>query len=90
MNIKPLPGIVLVKIKVDNFIKTESGIILKKNNGAVNDRNTSGDVVEVSEESILKINDTVYFDKVSGIDYESNGENYLFLKESSIIGYTRN
>ena len=87
--IEPMKGIVLVKIKNEDFKTSDSGIILKRNNGAVSDRNTTGIIEAVSKDSSLKPGYTVYFDKTSGIDYIENGQNYLFLKESSLFGYSK-
>jgi chaperonin 10 Kd subunit len=86
--IEPLDGIVLVKIQNEDFKTSDSGIILKRNNGAVSDRNITGIIEAVSKNSSLKPGYTVYFDKTSGIDYSENDQDYLFLKESSLLGYS--
>lgn len=86
--IEPLDGIVLVKIQNEDFKTSDSGIILKRNNGAVSDRNTTGIIETVSKNSHLKPGYKVYFNKTSGIDYSENDQDYLFLKESSLLGYS--
>jgi len=88
--IKPIGQNVLVQLKSQKDITSDSGIIIKTETqkSVVEDRQTNGKVIAIGDEvKDIKVNDIVYFDVVSGIDLE---DNQIMLRENTILGYIRN
>ena len=87
--IKPIGQNVLVQLKSQKDITSDSGIIIKTETqkSVVEDRQTNGKVIAIGDEvKDIKVNDIVYFDVVSGIDLD---ENQIMLRENSILGFIR-
>ena len=87
--IKPIGQNVLVQLKYQKDITSDSGIIIKTETqkSVVEDRQTNGKVIAIGDEvKDIKVNDIVYFDVVSGIDLD---ENQIMLRENSILGFIR-
>lgn len=92
MNFRPLHDRVVVK-RIESEAKTASGIIIPETakekpmegevvavgNGA---RNEAGQVVALE----VKKGDRVLFGKWSGTEIKIDGEDYLVMKESDIVG----
>lgn len=88
--IKPIGQNVLVQLKSQKDITSDSGIIIKTETqkSVVEDRQTNGKVIAIGDKvKDIKVNDIVYFDVVSGIDLE---DNQIMLRENTILGYIRN
>lgn len=86
MNIKPLADRVLVK-PAPAEEKTVSGIIIPD---TAKEKPLQGTVLAVGngtkdEEMVLKINDTVLYDKYSGTEVELDGEKYLIMRQSDVL-----
>lgn len=85
---KPINSNVLIKIQIPDYKTTDSGIILGAIKSVVNDRETTGIVEAVGPEvKTLKPGYKVFFDVVSGIDYEEQGNHYVIIRERDILGY---
>lgn len=85
---KPINSNVLIKIQIPDYKTTDSGIILGAVKSVVNDRETTGIVEAVGPEvKILKPGYKVFFDVISGIDYEEQGNHYVIVRERDILGY---
>ncbi|MDP3371657.1 MAG: co-chaperone GroES [Candidatus Paracaedibacteraceae bacterium] len=92
MNFRPLHDRVVVK-RIESEAKTASGIIIPENakekpmegeiiavgNGA---RNEAGNVIALE----VKAGDRVLFGKWSGTEIKIDGQDYLVMKESDIVG----
>lgn len=92
MNFRPLHDRVVVK-RIESEAKTASGIIIPETakekpmegeivavgNGA---RNEAGNVIALE----VKKGDRVLFGKWSGTEIKIDGEDYLVMKESDIVG----
>lgn len=88
--IRPIGQNVLVQLKTQKDITSDSGIIIKTETqkSVVEDRQTNGKVIAIGDEvKDIKVNDIVYFDVVSGIDLE---DNQIMLRENTILGFIRN
>lgn len=88
--IRPIGQNVLVQLKSQKDITSDSGIIIKTETqkSVVEDRQTNGKVIAIGNEvKYIKVNDIVYFDVVSGIDLE---DNQIMLRENTILGFIRN
>lgn len=88
--IKPIGQNVLVQLKSQKDITSDSGIIIKTETqkSVVEDRQTNGKVIAIGDEvKDIKVNDIVYFETISGIDLE---DNQIMLRENTILGYIRN
>lgn len=88
--IKPIGQNILVQLKYQKDITSDSGIIIKTETqkSVVEDRQTNGKVIAIGDEvKDIKVNDIVYFDVVSGIDLE---DNQIMLRENTILGFIRN
>jgi chaperonin GroES len=84
MNFKPLGDRVLVKVK-EAETKTASGIIIPDN--ASKEKPTTATVVAVSGDvEDIKVDDTVMYGKYSGTEVSIDGEDYLVLETSDILG----
>jgi len=92
MNIKPLQNRLIVKQHEANNV-TESGIIIPEGG---QDKPLEGTVISVGEgltlpngvvtEMDVKEGDHVLFEKYKGTSTNIEGEDYLILRESDIIG----
>lgn len=92
MNFKPLHDRVVVK-RIESETKTVSGIIIpdtakeKPSEGEIvavgsGARNENGTIIPME----LKTGDRVLFGKWSGTEIKIDGEDYLVMKESDIVG----
>lgn len=92
MDFKPLNDRILVK-RVDEESVTSGGILIpdtakeKPLKGTVvavgsGARNDSGDLIPME----LKVGDVVYFNKWGSTEIKVNGEDFLVMKESDVIG----
>ena len=92
MKLKPLQDRVIVK-QSEAETKTKSGIILPE---AAKEKPTKGKVIAVGAGKIddtgkvhalnVKVGEEVYYGKYSGTDVEVNGEKFVILRESDILG----
>ncbi len=92
MKLKPLQDRVIVK-QSEAEEKTRSGIILPD---AAKEKPTKGKVIAVGAGKTddkgkvhplnVKAGDEVYYGKYSGTDVEVNGEKFVILRESDILG----
>ena len=92
MKLKPLQDRVIVKQSLAEE-KTKSGIILPD---AAQEKPTKGKVIAVGAGKAddngkihalnVKPGDEVYYGKYSGTDVEVNGEKFVILRESDILG----
>ena len=88
--IKPIGQNILVQLKYQKDITSDSGIIIKTETqkSVVEDRQTNGKLIAIGDKvKDIKVNDIVYFDVVSGIDLENN---QIMLRENTILGFIRN
>ena len=88
--IKPIGQNVLVQLKSQKDITSDSGIIIKTETqkSVVEDRQTNGKVIAIGDKvKNIKVNDIVYFETISGIDLD---DNQIMLRENTILGYIRN
>jgi len=92
MKLRPLQDRVIVK-QSDAEEKTKSGIVLPD---TAKEKPTKGKVIAVGPGKLddngkpmeigLRNGDTVYYGKYSGTDVEVNGEKFVILRESDILG----
>ena len=92
MKLKPLADRVIVK-QSEAEEKTASGIVLPD---AAKEKPTKGKVVSVGPGKLddngkpmeigLRAGDTVYYGKYSGTDVEVDGEKFVILRETDILG----
>jgi chaperonin GroES len=92
MKLRPLSDRVIVK-QSDAEEKTASGIVLPD---SAKEKPTKGKVISVGPgkldehgkhmEIALRAGETVYYGKYSGTDVEVNGEKFVILRESDILG----
>lgn len=92
MKLKPLDDRVVVK-PIEAEEKTAGGIVLPD---TAKEKPQTGKIVAVGEGKVLengkrsemsvKKNDEVLFGKYSGSEVEIDGEEYMILKESEILG----
>jgi chaperonin GroES len=92
MKLKPLADRVIVK-QTEAEDKTKSGIYLPD---AAKEKPTKGKVISVGPgkyddngkrmEVNVKTGDTIYYGKYSGTDVEVDGEKFVILRESDILG----
>jgi chaperonin GroES len=92
MKLRPLADRVIVK-QSDAETKTASGIVLPD---SAKEKPTKGKVIAVGPGKLddkgkpmelgVRVNDTVYYGKYSGTDVEVNGEKFVILRESDILG----
>lgn len=91
VNIKPLADRVLIK-PLDEEIKTSSGIIIPDT--IDKERSQRGTVIAVGDGKIVdnkkvavsvKVGDIVMFSSYSGDEIKVDGEEYLIVKEDSIL-----
>lgn len=87
--IKPIGNNILVQLKNQRDITSDSGIIIKTETqkSVVEDRQTNGKVIAIGNKvKDIKVNDIVYFETISGIDLD---DNQIMLREQTILGYIR-
>lgn len=92
MKLRPLQDRVIVK-QSEAEEKTASGILLPD---MAKEKPTRGKVIAVGPGKLddkgkpmelgVRVNDTVYYGKYSGTDVEINGEKFVILRESDILG----
>jgi chaperonin GroES len=92
MNLKPLADRVIVK-QSEAEEKTASGIVLPD---TAKEKPTRGKIVAVGpgklddngkrHELNVKVGDTVFYGKYSGTDVEIDGEKFVILRESDLLG----
>ena len=92
MKLKPLQDRVIVK-QSEAEEKTKSGILLPD---TAKEKPTKGKVIAVGPGKLddkgkpmeigLRVGDTVYYGKYSGSDVEINGEKFVILRESDVLG----
>lgn len=92
MKLRPLADRVIVK-QSDAEQKTKSGIVLPD---SAKEKPTQGKVISVGPGKLdekgkpmeigLRAGDTVYYGKWSGTEIEVNGEKFVILKESDVLG----
>jgi len=92
MKLRPLADRVIVK-QSDAETKTASGIVLPD---SAKEKPTKGKVIAVGPGKLddkgkpmelgVRVNDTVYYGKYSGTDVEVNGEKFVILRETDILG----
>lgn len=88
--IKPIGNNILVQLKNQRDITSDSGIIIKTETqkSVVEDRQTNGKVIAIGDKvKDIKVNDIIYFETISGIDLDNN---QIMLRENTILGYIRN
>jgi len=92
MKLRPLQDRVIVK-QADAEEKTASGIVLPD---TAKEKPTKGKVIAVGPGKLddngkrmelgVRAGDTVYYGKYSGTDVEVNGEKFVILRESDLLG----
>ena len=92
MKLKPLSDRVIVR-QSEAEEKTASGIVLPD---TAKEKPTKGEVVAVGPGKLddkgkrmeigLRAGDTVYYGKYSGTDVEVDGEKFVILRESDVLG----
>ena len=92
MKLKPLQDRVIVKAS-EAEEKTKSGILLPD---TAKEKPTKGKVIAVGPGRLddkgkpmelgLRVGDTVYYGKYSGTDVEVDGEKFVILRESDVLG----
>ena len=92
MKLRPLADRVIVK-QSDAEEKTKSGILLPD---SAKEKPTRGKVVSVGPGRLddngkpmelgLRAGDTVYYGKYSGTDIEVDGQKFVILRESDVLG----
>jgi chaperonin GroES len=83
MNFKPLGDRLLVK-RVEEATTTASGIIIPDN---AKEKPSRANVIAVGEEvEGVNVDDTVVFGKYSGTELSLDGDDYLVLELSDILG----
>ena len=92
MKLRPLQDRVIVK-QSDAEEKTKSGILLPD---SAKEKPTKGKVIAVGPGKLddkgkpmeigLRVGDSVYYGKYSGTDVEVDGEKFVILRESDVLG----
>ena len=92
MKLRPLQDRVIVK-QSEAEEKTKSGILLPD---TAKEKPTKGKVIAVGPGRLddsgkpmeigLRVGETVYYGKYSGTDVEINGEKFVILRESDLLG----
>ena len=92
MKLRPLQDRVIVR-QSEAEEKTKSGIVLPD---AAKEKPTKGKVVSVGPGKLddngkpmelgVRVGDEVYYGKYSGTDVEVNGEKFVILRESDLLG----
>jgi chaperonin GroES len=92
IKLKPLADRVIVK-QTEAEEKTKSGIVLPD---SAKEKPTKGKVIAAGPGKLddkgkpmeigVRVGDTVYYGKYSGTDVEVDGQKYVILRESDILG----
>ena len=92
MKLRPLQDRVIVK-QSEAEEKTKSGIVLPD---TAKEKPTKGKVIAVGPGKLddkgkpmeigLRVGDTVYYGKYSGTDIEVDGQKFVILRESDVLG----
>ena len=92
MKLKPLADRVIVR-QTEAEEKTASGIFLPD---AAKEKPTKGKVIAVGPGKLddngkrmdigVRVGDTVYYGRYSGTDVEVNGEKFVILRETDVLG----
>lgn len=92
IKLKPLQDRVIVR-QSDAEEKTKSGIVLPD---SAKEKPTKGKVIAVGPGKLddkgkpmelgLRVGDTVYYGKYSGTDVEVDGEKFVILRETDVLG----
>ena len=92
MKLRPLADRVIVK-QSEAEEKTKSGILLPD---SAKEKPTKGKVISVGPGKLddkgkpmevgVRVGDSVYYGKYSGTDVEVNGEKFVILRESDLLG----
>jgi chaperonin GroES len=92
MKLKPLADRVIVR-QSEAETKTASGIVLPD---SATEKPTRGKVIAVGPGKLsdkgkpmelgVRVNDTVYYGKYSGTEVEVDGQKFVILRESDILG----
>jgi chaperonin GroES len=92
IKLKPLGDRVIVK-QSDAETKTKSGILLPD---SAKEKPTKGKVISVGPGKLddkgkrhdmgVRVGETIYYGKYSGTDVEVDGEKFVILRESDILG----
>jgi chaperonin GroES len=92
MNFKPLHDRVLVR-RIEGDEKTKGGLIIPD---SAKEKPSEGEVIAVGEGArkdsgeliapVVKAGDRILFGKWSGTEVKLDGEDYLIMKESDILG----
>jgi chaperonin GroES len=92
MNIRPLHDRVIVK-RVEEETTSAGGIIIPN---AAKEKPSRGTIVAIGNGKVLengdlralevKVGDQVLFGKYSGTEFKADGEEFLYMNESDIIG----
>src|SRR5215212_5075834 len=92
MKLKPLQDRVIVK-QSDAEEKTKSGILLPD---SAKEKPTKGKVIAVGPGKLddkgkamelgVRVGDSVYYGKYSGTDVEVDGQKFVILRESDVLG----
>jgi len=92
MKLKPLQDRVIVR-QSDAEEKTKSGIVLPD---SAKEKPTKGKVIAVGPgklddngkpmELAVRVGDTVYYGKYSGTDVEIDGQKFVILRETDLLG----
>lgn len=92
MKLKPLQDRVIVK-QSEAETRTASGIVLPD---SAKEKPTQGKIIAVGPGKLdekgkpmelgVRVNDVVYYGKYSGTDVEVNGEKFVILRETDILG----
>lgn len=82
MRMKPINNRIVVKV-LEGDKTTESGIVLTK---ALSEKSVQGQVVSISHEGEVKLNDVVVFEMKDTTLARIDGEEFVVLKEEDILG----
>lgn len=90
MNVEPLGEYVLLEALDESEKKTETGLIIKKDNE--HERPQKGKVVAVGTDEDIKVKaeDIVLFRKYSPEEVEVDSKKYLLIKNKDILAVVRN
>ena len=87
MNFQPLGDRILVKVK-EAETTTASGIIIPDN--ASKEKPTTATVLAIGGDvETIKVDDTIMYAKYSGTEISLEGEDYLVLETSDILGIVK-
>ena len=95
MNLKPLYEKIVVKLKDEQEIESNAGIVISVDMSSNKNTVMKAEVVAVGEGRLLqdgtvvplkvKVGDTVIYSKIQGESYNDGNEDYTILSESNIL-----